>query len=158
MTNQKKIDTIGQVETINFPELDGLQLKSRVDTGAQTSSIWASKIEIVDGKLKVIFLCDGAPGYSGKMYTFRDYSTTIVVSSNGHHEQRYKIKLSVNLLGRRINANFTLADRSAQVYPVLIGRNVLRGKFVVDVRLGSPLVSAKRHKTAKLLKSHKDIS
>ena len=33
-------------------------------------------------------------------------------------------------------ATFTLADRSTQVYPVLIGRATLNGKFIVDVQKG----------------------
>lgn len=44
------------------------------------------------------------------------------------------MKLTVKLEERTIDALFTLADRTRQEYPVLIGRNLLRGNFLVDVR------------------------
>ena len=50
-----------------------------------------------------------------------------------------QVKMQIVIRGRRIMATFTLADRSTQVYPVLIGRATLNGKFIVDVQKGSPL-------------------
>ena len=72
---------------------------------------------------------------------------------------RYKVKIPVVVKGRKIKANFTLADRSAQVYPVLVGRNILRGKFVVDVKGGATLRHAERALAAKkedILKNSKN--
>jgi hypothetical protein len=37
-----------------------------------------------------------------------------------------------------------------QVYPVLIGRNVLRGKFIVDVKRGKPLIHQERLRSMRL--------
>ena len=65
-------------------------------------------------------------------------------------QQRYKVKLRVILDNRVINATFTLADRSSQVYPVLVGRNILRGKFIVDVHKGSPLKSLESFRTKQI--------
>ena len=44
------------------------------------------------------------------------------------------IKMLVIISGKKIRARFTLANRSTQKYPVLVGRNILRRKFVVDVK------------------------
>jgi hypothetical protein len=49
-------------------------------------------------------------------------------------------------------ATFTLADRSSQVYPVLIGRATLRGKFIVDVQMGSPLREEEEKRSMELQK------
>ncbi len=38
----------------------------------------------------------------------------------------------IRMYGRKLNAKFTLSDRSTQTYPLLIGRNTLRGNFLVD--------------------------
>lgn len=126
---------IGQNEAITFPLLgEGVAL-ARVDTGAHTSAIWASSVTYKNDRLFVVFFGPGHPNYTGKAYEFSSYDKAAVISSNGHREIRYKIKLVACVAGKRIAASFTLADRSNQTYPVLIGRNILRGKFIVDVKL-----------------------
>lgn len=131
---------IGKVEPISLPELEVEALDARIDTGAKTSAIWASSVKETKQGLEVIFFGPESPSYNGKPVQFDSYSETVVASSNGAIEERYKVRLLVIIGGRRIRAWFTLADRSAQVYPILIGRNVLRGKFLVDVSLGTEVL------------------
>ena len=119
---------MGQVEAVQLPEVSSGPIMARVDTGAQTSAIWASQVQKSADGLWVTFFANEA-----KPVLFKQFSRVMVTSSNGTAETRYKVKLLVIVAGRRIRARFTLADRSKQEYPVLIGRNVLRGKFVVDV-------------------------
>lgn len=141
----KKI--IGRVEQVSFPELSVIDLHARIDTGAQTSAIWASQVTVTDGRLEVVFMGDGSDAYTGQVHLFDEYSRAVVASSNGQSEVRYKVKLLVQLQGKKIRATFTIADRSTQVYPVLIGRNILRGKFVVDVKHGKPLRTAEQERS-----------
>lgn len=143
---------IGQSELVAFPGLGSGTAYARIDTGAQTSAIWASRVELIDGRLHVVFFGPGHTMYTGKVHKFDEFTRTKVRSSNGHWELRYKAKVVVEVAGRRIVASFTLADRSKQVYPVLVGRNVLRGKFIVDVKRGKPLATAKNMSTSKLQK------
>ena len=82
----------------------------------------------------------------------QSFEETVVSTSSGICQKRYKIKLSIVINGRRIRASFTLANRSRVVYPVLIGRNVLRGRFVVDVTRGKPLKEAEKKRTQELRK------
>jgi hypothetical protein len=124
---------IGQVEPIGLPEITKETIVARIDTGAQTSAIWACEVEEIEGKLHVVFFCDDKAKVKIQPVTFKEYGTVKVISSNGQSERRYKVKLLVCIADRKIRAWFTLADRSKQTYPVLIGRNVLKGKFVVDV-------------------------
>jgi hypothetical protein len=130
---------IGEVEPISLPEITEKVFPARIDTGANTSAIWASKVSEEDDKLKVVFFDKTSPLYTGEYITFEEYKKTRIKSSNGELEKRYKIILLVVVDGRRIRANFTLADRSKLTYPVLIGRNVLRSKFVVDVAMSQKL-------------------
>ncbi|HSW98869.1 MAG TPA: RimK/LysX family protein [Candidatus Saccharimonadales bacterium] len=139
MDPQKPKKVLGRAEQISFPEIDSPDIYARIDSGARTSALWVSYAEVEDGRLAVTFFGPGHPAYTGEKKYFDAFDKDIVTSSTGHRQQRYKIKLSVVLKKRRIKATFTLADRSTQVYPVLIGRNVLRGKFVVDVTLGKVL-------------------
>lgn len=144
MISQNKIETIGRAEKITFPGIGGVNTHARIDTGARTSAIWASHTKETEEGLEVIFFGEGSPEYTGDIYTFNTYGNLVVANSSGHTETRYTVKLVVILNGRKIRATFTLANRSTQVYPVLIGRNVLRGKFIVDVKQGSALKHAER--------------
>jgi hypothetical protein len=148
MLTEKKI--IGRVEKVRFPYTGSRSVYARVDTGAQTSSIWASNIEEQGGRLSVVFFGPDSEHYDGVTHYFDDFTITMVASSNGQAEPRYKVRLTVKLGGKKIRARFTLADRSTQVYPVLIGRNVLRGKFVVDVKQGKALKNTEKQRSQAL--------
>lgn len=148
-SNSDKI-IIGRVEKVNFPELSKGTFYARIDTGAQTSSIWANSVSLKSNRLAVVFFGPEHPLYSGEKLYFDEFTSGMVASSNGQAELRYKVKLSIRLGSKKIRASFTLADRSTQTYPVLIGRNVLRGKFVVDVKLGDALKHAERERSKTL--------
>lgn len=132
-------DVLGHSAKISFPEQGLTDISARIDTGARTSAIWASRAELVGGRLEVVFLGSSHDAYSGQVHTFDDFSSIVVTSSNGQAEERFMVKLLVRVVGRKIRASFTLANRSQQVYPVLVGRNILRGKFIVDVKQSMPL-------------------
>lgn len=141
--------TIGRAEEISLPVLGYGPIPARIDTGAKTSSIWASSIqESNDGRLSFMFFDKASEFYTGELIQVEEYEQRVVANSSGDIDVRYAVKLSVVLCGRRVRASFTLADRSKMVYPVLIGRNMLHGKFVVDVKLGKPLYSKEKLGTA----------
>lgn len=145
----KEKTLIGRVEKVVFPALGGSILHARVDTGAKTSSIWATDIIETDHGLRVRFTSPDRDIYQYE-HLFRHYEKVAVSSSMGEVQMRYKVKLPVVIRGRRINTTFTLADRSTQVYPVLLGRSTLLNKFIVDVSLGSPLVEEEKIRSAQI--------
>lgn len=128
--NQPKI--VGRAEHIHFPELGFYDVPARIDTGARTATVWASNIEAVNGILHFTLFDTPSPLYTGEKHTTSDFDEIMVASSNGAVQRRYAVKLLVKLRGKKIRATFTLANRSTQAFPVLIGRNVLLGKFLVD--------------------------
>lgn len=148
---------IGRAEKVVFPDLGGAVLHARIDTGAKTSSIWATDIEETAEGLIVHFTAPEFDAYRHNR-VFRHYDRVCVSSSMGHEEVRYKVKMPIVIRKRRIIATFTLADRSTQVYPVLIGRSTLNGKFIVDVQKGSPLRSEEARRSqvlqAKIREDH----
>ncbi|MGB4759373.1 MAG: RimK/LysX family protein [Candidatus Saccharimonadales bacterium] len=151
MTKAAKPKTvIGRVEKIALPELALTELHARIDTGAQTSAVWASHVEVVNDCLEVVFLGKEHPNYTGKKYYFDEFTHGMVASSNGQAELRYKVKVLVHIGGKKVRVTFTLANRATQVYPVLVGRNILRGKFLVDIKLGDPLTKLERERSRKL--------
>jgi hypothetical protein len=137
---------VGRSTYVDFPEVGLLNIPTRVDTGARLSSLWATAEE-KKGVLRVVFLGQGNSQYTGKVHEFSEYEQVVVASSMGHMQTRYKVKLLIKIKGKKIRAQFTLADRSAQVYPVLVGRNVLRGKFIVDVKQGYALREQEHQRT-----------
>lgn len=136
---------IGRAEQVRFPQLDGKKVYARIDSGARTSAIWGSANIDDQNVLWVSFF-----GHMDKNYSFNKFGKQAVTSSNGHIDVRFTVKLSVVLSGRKIRATFTIANRQTQVYPVLIGRNVLRGKFIVDVQKGKALIQSEKKKIAYL--------
>lgn len=150
--NEKKKTIIGRAEKVTFPLLGNAVLDARIDTGATTSSMWATDITETDSGLSVRFASQDHEVYSHTV-TFKHYDRVRVASSMGQEQIRYKVKMPVVLGGRRIFASFTLADRSTQVYPVLIGRRTLRGKFIVDVDKGTPLLEEEKRRSQQLQNS-----
>lgn len=133
-----ELTIIGRVEKVTFPTVGKSVLHARIDTGAKTSSLWASEIaERTDG-LHVRLVDDNHDAFKTPL-VFKHYSQVVVSNSTGHEQTRYKVKLPIIIKKRHIMATFTLADRSTQVYPVLIGRSTLNRKFMVDVSRGTPL-------------------
>jgi hypothetical protein len=141
---------IGRAERISFPRLGYESIPAKIDTGAMTSALWASQINVDSaGNLSFYLFDEASPYFRKERVSTKVFSETMVTSSMGMTQRRYVVKLVVRLQGRRIKASFTLADRAKQVYPILIGRNVLRGKFIVDVKNGNPdRKKEKEHKKA----------
>lgn len=148
-----EITIIGRAEKMDLLDLGISHLPVKTDTGADTSSIWASKVEKSGRDLHVVFLGPESAFFTGEVHVFphSQYTMTRIANSFGHKEVRYKVKLKVKLKGKLINASFSLADRSTKLYPALIGRSLLNKKFLVDVSIGSPLLKEEK-KRAKVLK------
>lgn len=124
---------IGRVEWVELPELK-LKHRARVDTGAKTSSLHAVNIEEVEqrGELFVKFQSVDADGK--KIELLRKVDTTQRVSNTaGAISKRYVIKEKVKMgpVEREILIN--LNDRTGMEYKFLVGRNLLLGRFIVDV-------------------------
>lgn len=107
---------------------------AKIDTGAGASSIWASHIRIdKDGVLKFRLFGEGSPFYNGKVYKRTDYKVTVARSAMGEEQIRYRVYFPVKIENRTIRVLFSLADRSKNSFPILIGKRTLHGKFLVDV-------------------------
>lgn len=111
---------------------------AKIDTGADSSSIWATNIRVGrDGILRFSLFGEGSPYYNGKIFKRADFSAARIRSSNGVSEIRYRTKFVVTIHGKRIRAQFNLSDRSANTYKILIGRRTISNKFLVDVSQGN---------------------
>ncbi len=134
----KKLKVIGNSVLITVSGVGGIPAK--VDTGAESSSIWASDITLNDaGQLEFCLFAPESEFYTGERIVCEDYSAMLVRNSTGEATVRYRVKLPVTIKRKRIRAGFTLSDRSRNNFPVLIGRRLLKNRFLVDVsRLDVP--------------------
>lgn len=124
---------IGATEFVDFGKR-AQRVPAKIDTGADSSAVWASKIRIdQDGVLKFALFGKGSPYYNGKIFKRTDYSVVKVRSTTGHQQIRYRTHFKITIGGRKINMLMNLSDRSQHHFPVLIGRRSLSGKFLVDV-------------------------
>ena len=132
-TFAEKLDVVGVSSLIDFVGYKNLKsIPVRIDSGARTSSLWASQVKIKDDIVSFKLFGHNSPYYTGKLIRKKLAGIRKVTSSTGHVQDRYVVVMSIRMQGKRLNAKFTLSDRSTQTYPILIGRNTLRGNFLVD--------------------------
>lgn len=135
MVSQEKT-IIGRNARVDFGKR-AVGVPAKIDTGADSSSVWVSKVRVgKDGALRFALFGEGSPYYNGKIFKRTDFTVAKVRSSSGHEQIRYRTHFTVSIKGRKIKALFNLSDRANNLYPVLVGRRTIAGKFLVDVHEG----------------------
>lgn len=124
-----KIRLIGRREYVDFPDLNLVKVEAKIDTGAYTSSLHCKNINLnsAAGKQVLCFETD-----AGK-HEFSDFFRKKIKNSFGEMEERYIIKTRIKIGRKTILTTISLSDRENMRYPVLIGRRLLKGKFLIDV-------------------------
>lgn len=124
---------IGRIEWVELPELK-IKHKARIDTGAKTTSLHAVNIQEVEqrGELHVKFQTLDAEGKTIELVRKVD-STQKVSNTAGFVSKRYVIKEKVKMGSIEREVSVNLNDRSKMDYKFLVGRNLLLGRFIVDV-------------------------
>lgn len=122
----------GWVERIGLPE-HGLELDAKLDTGADTSSIDARDMVRLrkDGVSSVRFTIVSADGRQARIEA-PVVRRARIKRAGGASDSRLVVRLRLCLAGQAIEAEVTLADRSQLSMPMLVGRNVLAGRVLVD--------------------------
>lgn len=131
---EEQILMVGETEYIYIKD-SAYAYDSRIDTGATTCSIHAEEI--------VPFERDGESWVKFSLVNFnnqkrveleRRVARIAQIKRHGFESQeRYAVKLTVVIDNKEAKVEFTLADRSNYTYPLLVGRNLLRGQAIVDV-------------------------
>ncbi len=136
LSPDRRLPPLGWREWIILPKLGGALVKVKVDTGARSSSLHAFKIEP--------FLSGGAPWVRFQIHPLQRNSRTSipaqapvleyrhVKSSGGHTSYRPVILTPIELAGLRWEIELTLASRDSMGFRMLLGRQAIRTRFVVD--------------------------
>lgn len=125
---------IGWCELVDIPSLGLSKIHAKMDSGAATSSIHATRIKpfIKDGEKWVEFWFRAEAGMKPRRCEARIMARRMVKSSNGENQDRTVIAVQLSLGNLTWNGQLTLANRRSMTFPLLIGRRSLRRGFLVD--------------------------
>jgi hypothetical protein len=117
---------IGEVEEVVLIPW-GVRLPARIDTGAATSSLDARELIVKNNTAEFRL---------PKMYGGLPLRLPVIewqkIRSADFRERRPVVEMTFCIGPKLIRAQVTLNNRSTVTYPLIIGRNVLKDKFVVD--------------------------
>ncbi len=127
---------IGWREWVALPDLGVPAIKAKVDTGARTSALHAFDMEEFkrDGRWFVRFIVhpeqrSARPAIPVELPLL---ARRRVKDSGGKAQLRPVVKTTVELLGRRWPIEITLTRRDAMGFRMLLGRQAIRRRFLVD--------------------------
>ena len=127
---------LGWREWISLPDWGVEHLKAKIDTGARTSSLHAFGLEWFDKS--------GSPWVRFEIHPLqRSVASSLVAeaaviatrdvkSSSGDTEHRPVVRTTLVIAGRPVVAEITLTRRDQMGFRMLVGREALRKRFVVD--------------------------
>ncbi len=124
---------LGRSDRVDLPDLGLSGIHAKIDTGAYNCSLHCSNAEVVDGKLQFILLDEEHPEFTGMKFTSKNFEKREIKNSFGEAEMRFVIKTRIKIYGYMIRAEFSLSDRGNLKFPVLLGRKILRKRFLIDV-------------------------
>ena len=130
----RSLPVLGWRESIGLPEFGLPAIPAKIDTGARTSALHATHIELIenDGFSLVRFRIDLGHGDATPVCEAHHVSKRRITSSNGQGEERLIVTTRLELAGQIFDAEFSLTDRSDMMNPVLVGRTALAKRFLVD--------------------------
>lgn len=138
---QREFPTIGWREWVALPELGIASIKAKIDTGARSSAIHAFDIHIIEPSAAN---AASEPRVRFKVHPQqRDTACEIaaeailvdrriVRSSIGHEQLRPVIKTEVQVGSWIWPIELTLTNRDVMGFRMLLGRQAVRDRFLVD--------------------------
>ena len=140
MTEAKKTKkgptVIGWREWVGLPDLGGAVIRAKIDTGARTASIHAFGLEVFerDGQDYARFAIHPdhrSPGPAVIVET-PVLGHRSVRNPGGRSEERPIIRTKIVIGGYRFMTEVNLTRRDTMGMPMLLGRQTVRRRFVVD--------------------------
>jgi len=131
-----ELELLGGEEWCRFEELGIPAIKARVDSGAKTSSIQASKIKIFTKGMEDWVRFEVNPLQDNRSIAILCQAKLVdirsVKSSQGISEERPVIRTLVKLGDTTYEIELTLANRDTMEYRMLLGREAISGRYLVD--------------------------
>jgi ribosomal protein S6--L-glutamate ligase len=127
---------VGSREYCSLPDLGIVLIKAKVDSGAKTTALHADNVEVFQknnqdwvrfslqpfkSNAKIVNQCEA-----------RLIDNRIIKSSNGQRENRYVIKTTIILSNQSWEIEVTLTNRDFMGFRMLLGREAMAGKILID--------------------------
>ena len=127
---------VGSEEWCGLPLLGLPAVKARVDSGAKTSSLHAFNIRKFTRNRDTWVSFEIHPLQKNDELVVRCEAQVVdrrtVKSSSGTAERRYVVKTNITLADQTFEAELTLTNRDSMGYRMLLGREAMSGRMVVD--------------------------
>jgi hypothetical protein len=127
------IPVVGWREWAGLPALGIAWVEAKIDTGARSSALHVNSVEAFEAsgraavRFDVIGEAETVPWHEALVADKR-----MVRSSNGESELRFVIRTELALAGRIWPVDLTLTNRERMELPMLVGREALAGRVLVD--------------------------
>jgi hypothetical protein len=146
------MDILGRYDRVDLPELGLLDIHAKVDTGAYRCSLHCHQVQIVDGMLEFVLLDEEHSEFTGSKLKFSEFYIRSIKNSLGETERRFVISTTLKICNQEIITEFSLCDRGSLKFPILIGRKILRNRFLIDVKKKNISYKQKRRQSIELKK------
>ncbi|SFW46252.1 ribosomal protein S6--L-glutamate ligase [Sinomicrobium oceani] len=127
---------VGSEEWVSLPQLHIPAIKVRVDSGAKTSALHAVNINPFLRNNETWVTFDVFPiQNNGKKLIHCEalvIDKRVIKSSTGNRENRYVIRTSLHISGSAWDIELTLTNRDTMGYRMLLGREAMMGRMLVD--------------------------
>ncbi len=150
------MNILGRYDRVDLPELGLYSIHAKVDTGAYTSSLHCHLATVTNGVLEFILLDEEHPEFTGLKFTFSDFEERDIKNSFGEVERRFVITTTLKIFNEDITTEFSLGNRGSLKFPILIGRKIVRNRFLIDVTKKNLSYKEKRRRLALKKKARKN--
>ncbi|MBE9043272.1 ATP-dependent zinc protease [Pleurocapsales cyanobacterium LEGE 10410] len=134
--SDRSIKTIGWREAVTLPQLGIEQIKAKIDTGARSSALHAYKIKELKRDNKQIIQFQVHPVQRNNEISIITEAELLeyreIRNSGGIAQLRPVIKTELSLGGQSWLIELTLTNRDVMGFRMLLGRQAVRNKFLVD--------------------------
>ena len=121
-----------------MPPFGIASMKAKLDTGARSSSLHVESLQVFereDGTWLRFQVRTTRKGGLSAPCEVRATGRRSVTDSGGHVTTRWFIVTEIELAGVRVPVEMNLTDRRHMLFPLLLGRTALAGRFRVDPML-----------------------
>ncbi|MGL6289546.1 MAG: ATP-dependent zinc protease family protein [Silanimonas sp.] len=139
---------LGWREWLALPDLGIRALRAKVDTGARSSALHVDALETeFRGGVEWVRFHPGSDGVFDSTIDSHWAEAPVldrrfVTDSGGHRTERIFIRTTLNLAGASWPVEINLSHRRNMLFPMLLGRTAMAGRFLVDPQrsfiLGEP--------------------